>query len=173
MLPAGAPLQIRPPRPPDGQACRAARRRLTRRGRGPAHGLSQARRWNAWRRPRRAGPARADVASQRGNTDNALSLYREAMAGTAEAIRRKPDDPQRLYEHAQNVFYVGEIAYSRGQLDEAAARFMEYKQLADRMVALDPNNIKWRIEVENGLANLGAVRFAQRRYSESAALSEQ
>src|SRR5436305_7220154 len=34
----------------------------------------------------------ADVATQRGNTDNALSLYREAMAGTAEAIRRKPDD---------------------------------------------------------------------------------
>src|SRR5436305_4833280 len=53
----------------------------------------------------------ADVATQRGNTDNALSLYREAMAGTAEAIRRKPDDPQRLYEHAQNVFYVGAIAY--------------------------------------------------------------
>src|SRR5436305_3331542 len=115
----------------------------------------------------------ADVATQRGNTDNALSLYREAMAGAAEAIRRKPDDPQRLYEHAQNVFYVGAIAYSRGHLDEAAARFMEYKQLADRMVALDPNNMKWRIEVENGLANLGAVRIAQRRYAESAALSEQ
>src|SRR4051794_8676483 len=115
----------------------------------------------------------ADVATQRGNSDSALGLYREAMAGTAEAVRRKPDDPERLFEHAQNVFYVGEIAYSRGQLDEAAARFMEYKQLADRMVALDPNNMKWRIEVENGLANLGAVRFAQRRYSESAALSEQ
>src|SRR3954464_8011520 len=37
----------------------------------------------------------ADVATQRGNTDAALGLYREAIAGTAEAIRRKPDDPKR------------------------------------------------------------------------------
>ncbi|HET7032306.1 MAG TPA: TIR domain-containing protein, partial [Casimicrobiaceae bacterium] len=115
----------------------------------------------------------AGVATQRGKTDNALGLYREAMAGTAEAIRRKPDDPQRLFDHAQNVFYVGEIAYGRGQLDEAAARFTEYKRLADRMVVLDPNNMKWRMEVQNGLANLGSVRIAQRRYPESAALSEQ
>ena len=115
----------------------------------------------------------ADVATQRGNTDSALGLYREAMTGTAEAIRRKPDDPQRLFEHAQNVFYVGEIAYGRGQLDEAAARFGEYKQLADRMVALDANNMKWRMEEQNALANLGSVRFAQRRYSEAAELSEQ
>ena len=115
----------------------------------------------------------ADVATQRGNTDNALKLYREAMAGTAEAIRRKPDDPARLYEHAQNVFYVGQIAYVRGQLDEAAARFTDYKNLADRMVALDSNNVTYRVEVQNALANLGAVRLAQRRFSESAALGEQ
>jgi eukaryotic-like serine/threonine-protein kinase len=114
----------------------------------------------------------ADVASERGNTDSALGLYREAMAGTAEAIRRKSDDPQRLYDHAQNVFYVGSIAYGRGQLDEAAERFMAYKELADRMVALDPNNMKWRMEVQNALANLASVRLAQRRFADAAALSE-
>ncbi|MEA3078862.1 MAG: hypothetical protein QOF05_270 [Sphingomonadales bacterium] len=115
----------------------------------------------------------ADVATQRGSTATALGLYREAMGGTAEAIRRKPDDPQRLYDHAQNVFYVGEIAYGRGQLDQAATQFVEYKRLADGMVALDPNNMKWRMEVQNSLANLGSVRLAQRRFGEAAALSEQ
>lgn len=115
----------------------------------------------------------ADVATQRGSTETALGLYREAMAGTAEAIRRKPDDPQRLYDHAQNVFYVGQIAYGRGQLDEAAERFTDYKALADRMVALDPNNMKWRMEEQNSLANLGSVRFAQRHFSEAAALTAQ
>jgi len=115
----------------------------------------------------------ADVATQRGNTETALGLYREAMMGTAEAIRRKPDDPQRLFDHAQNVFYVGEIAYGRGQLDQAAAQFGEYKRLADQMVDLDPNNMKWRMEVQDALTNLGSVRIAQRRFGESAALSEQ
>jgi tetratricopeptide (TPR) repeat protein len=115
----------------------------------------------------------ADVATQRGNTDAALGLYREAIAGTAEAIRRKPDDPKRLFEHAQNVFYIGAIAYARGQLDEAARQFTEYKRLADRMVELDPNNMKYRVEVQNAATNLGGVRLAQRRFPESAALSEQ
>jgi tetratricopeptide (TPR) repeat protein len=115
----------------------------------------------------------ADVATQRGNTDNALSLYREAMAGTAEAISRNPNDPERLYEHAQNVFYVGQIALGRGQLGEAAARFAEYNQLADRMVELDPNNMKWRMEVANALADLSTVRVAQRQYVQAAAFSEQ
>jgi tetratricopeptide (TPR) repeat protein len=41
------------------------------------------------------------------------------------------------------------------------------------MVALDPNNMKWRMEAQNSLANLGSVRLAQRRFSEAAALSEQ
>jgi len=115
----------------------------------------------------------ADVATQRGSTDTALALYNEALNGTAEAIRRKPDDPERLFEHAQNVFYVGEIAYVRGQLDEAARQLAEYKRLADGMVALDPNNMKYRMEVQNALTNLGSVRISQRRFPESAALSEQ
>jgi eukaryotic-like serine/threonine-protein kinase len=115
----------------------------------------------------------ADVATQRGNTDTALGLYREAMAGTGEAIRRQPNDPQRLYEHAQNVFYVGQIVYGRGQLDEAAKEFGEYMRLANRMVAIDPNNMKWRMEVQYSLANLGSVRFAQRRFTEAAALTAQ
>jgi tetratricopeptide (TPR) repeat protein len=115
----------------------------------------------------------ADVATQRGKTDTALSLYREALAGTTEAIRRQPTDPQRIFDHAQNVFYIGEIAYNQGRLDEAATQFGEYKRLADQMAQLDPNNMKWRMEVQNALANLGSVRLAQRRFTEAAALSEQ
>ncbi len=73
----------------------------------------------------------AEVATKRGDVDGALRLYRGAMAGTAEAIRRKPDDPQRLFDHAQNVFYVGEIAHNRGQFETAEAHMREYKRLAD------------------------------------------
>jgi len=43
--------------------------------------------------------------------------------------------------------------------------------LADRMVGLDPNNMKWRMEEQNSLANLGSVRFAQRHFAEAAALT--
>jgi tetratricopeptide (TPR) repeat protein len=111
----------------------------------------------------------AQVANARGNLDDALRLYREAAAGTAEAIRRDPDDPQRLFDHAQNVFYFADIATKRGRLDTAESAFREYKRLADQMVALDSNNMKYRMEVQYADANLGSVLYAQRRFPEAAA----
>ena len=59
----------------------------------------------------------AQVAYLRLNYDQAESLYRQATAGTAEAVRRSPDDPERVFDHAQNVFWLGELARSRGRTD--------------------------------------------------------
>ena len=110
----------------------------------------------------------AQVAYLRGNLDGAARLYREAMEGTNEAIRRKPDDPQRLFDHAQNVFWVGELARRRGETDRAEASYREYKRLADRMVAIQPDNLKWRMEVAYANENLGIVLMSQRRFDEAA-----
>src|SRR4051812_22592182 len=109
----------------------------------------------------------AEVASLRGNVGVAERLYREAIAGTAEAIRRKPDDPQRLYDHAQNFFYIGELARQRGNPRAAEAAYREYQRLAERMVALQPDNLKWRVEAEDAQANLGIALFDQRRFEEA------
>ena len=109
----------------------------------------------------------ASVANSRGDLDGAMRLYREAMAGTSEAIRRKPDDPQRIFDHAQNVFYVGDIALRRGDTKAAEAAFRQYKTLSEREVALDPDNMKWRMEAQNADANLGVMLFNQRRYAEA------
>ena len=109
-----------------------------------------------------------EIADTRGNLDGALARYREAMAGTAEMISRDPDDPQRLFDHAQNVFWVGEIGRKRGQMQQAEASFREYERLADRMVELDPGNAKWRMEVQYARENLGIVLMSRRRFDEAA-----
>jgi tetratricopeptide (TPR) repeat protein len=109
----------------------------------------------------------AEVATKRGDNDGALRLYREAMAGTREAIQRSPNDPQRLWEHAQNVFYVGQIAQMRGDLTTAERYMREYRRLADRMVALGPDNMKWRIEQQYAETNLGVVLYDQDNYGEA------
>jgi tetratricopeptide (TPR) repeat protein len=109
-----------------------------------------------------------EIANTRGNLDTALRLYREALAGTAEAVRRSPDDPQRLFDHAQNVFWVGYIAWQRGQLRPAEAAFREYKRLAERMIALEPGNAKFRLEGKYADNNLGSVLMEQHRYAEAA-----
>jgi tetratricopeptide (TPR) repeat protein len=94
------------------------------------------------------------------------------MEGTAEAVRREPDDARRLFDHAQNVFQVAELARSRGNTREAEASYREYKRLADRMVAIEPDNLKYRMEGLYARENLGIVLFNQRRYAEAAGMFE-
>jgi len=109
----------------------------------------------------------AQVADLRGNLDVAGRLYREALAGTEEAVRRNPKDPQRLFDHAQNVFWVGDLARRRGETAQAEGAFREYGRLAGQMVAIQPDNLKWRMEVQYARENLGIVLMTQRRFAEA------
>lgn len=108
-----------------------------------------------------------EIANTRGDLGGALKRYSEALASTGEFVRRYPDDPQKLFDHAQNVFWVGYIAYQRGQLGEAARLFGEYKRLAEQMVALAPDKNEYRGEIVYANTNLGAVLVDQRRYPEA------
>ncbi|MEP6982143.1 MAG: hypothetical protein ABI853_00680, partial [Sphingomicrobium sp.] len=109
----------------------------------------------------------AQVADARGDSQTAVKLYRQAMAGTAEAVRRNPTDAQAIFDHAQNVFYVGEIAQNRGDLPTAEASMREYRRLALQMVALQPDSMKYRMEQQYADTDLGVVLFLQRRFAEA------
>lgn len=98
-----------------------------------------------------------DLRDQQGDLTAALSVFREAATSTSELLKRRPDDPQRIFDHAQSVYWVGYIAWRRGQSDEATRRFLEYKALSDRLVAIDPRNDAWRAEVGYANSNLGTV----------------
>lgn len=110
------------------------------------------------------------VASTRGDLDSAIGFYRAAFAGSAEALRRSPDDPQRLFDHAQNVFYMGDIAHTRGNLSQSVAAMREYKRLATRLVATDPSNPKWQMEGIYADTNLGIMLYEEGRYASAAAV---
>ena len=110
-----------------------------------------------------------EIAFNRGDLDGALRRYRQAYAGTAEALRRHPDDPQRMFDHAQSVYWVGEVARQRGGIQQADAQFREYRRLAERMIAAEPDNHKWQLEGVYSAGNLGRVELDQARYPEAAA----
>ena len=109
----------------------------------------------------------AQVAFARQDIEAAERLYRQAMAGTAEAVERNPDDAQRLFDHAQNVFYLSELARLRGRMDEAEAATRQYQRLADRMVAIDPANLKWRMETVYAAENMAIVLLNKRQFAET------
>jgi len=110
----------------------------------------------------------AEVAHDRGDLEAAQRLYAEALSGTAEAVRRNPGDPERLYDHGQNEFWLGDLARQRGRTAEAESAWREYKRLAAQMVAIQPDNMKWRMEDQSADANLGVLMLEQRRFAEAA-----
>lgn len=109
-----------------------------------------------------------EMARSRGDLDGAMAHYREAMASTGEAIRRTPDDPQALFDHAQNVFWVSYVDWQRGKTDQAAAGFREYRRLADRMIAVAPGKAEYQLERIYADTNLGAVLIGKHRYRDAA-----
>lgn len=111
-----------------------------------------------------------DVAEKRGDLNVALRHYSEALASTSELARRYPDDPQRLFDHAQNMFYFGSIAWQRGRADEAIRSFRQYKALAERMIALEPERKEWRLEGIYADTNLGMTLLRQKQYEEAGTL---
>jgi tetratricopeptide (TPR) repeat protein len=109
----------------------------------------------------------AQVADARGDSPTALKLYRQAMAGTAEAMRRDPSNAQAIFDHAQNVFYVGQIAQLGGDFRTAEQSMREYQRLARQMVGLQPDSMKYRMEEQYADADLGIVLYDQRRFAEA------
>ena len=109
-----------------------------------------------------------EMAQARGDLSGALARYREAMEGTAETVRRAPDNAEHLFDHAQNVFWVGYIDFQRGDTDKAAKAFRDYRRLADRMIKLAPTKAEYRLERIYADTNLGTVLMEQRRYRAAA-----
>ena len=111
----------------------------------------------------------AQVADVRGDSQTASKLYRQAIAGTAEAMRRDPNNAQAVFDHAQNVFYAGQLARNDGDFRAAESFLREYRRLARQMVALQPDNMKYRMEEQYADFGLGVVLLDLRRFPEAAA----
>lgn len=111
----------------------------------------------------------AQVAYLRGDFTTAQKLYAEAHEGTAEAVERDSSDARRLFDHAQNVFYLAQIADKAGDVANAERGFREYRELAKSMTALQPDNLQWRMEAQYADVNLGVILLRLRRFDEAAA----
>ncbi|NNE49201.1 MAG: toll/interleukin-1 receptor domain-containing protein [Altererythrobacter sp.] len=108
-----------------------------------------------------------EITNIRGDSEEALQAFTEAAGTTQEQLARDPDNEQRIFDHAQSVFWVGYIAYNRGELENAEAQFREYKRLADRLIELNPDKPEWQMESSYAEGNLGTMFHAQRRYAEA------
>ena len=102
-----------------------------------------------------------EIANLRGDLNAALSAYQQAATSTAEQLRRNPNSPQQIFDHAQSVFWVGYVAWQRRDLPTARKSFKEYHVLAQRLVTIDPNNDQWQAELGYAYVNLGTLEMGE------------
>jgi tetratricopeptide (TPR) repeat protein len=109
---------------------------------------------------------------QRGDLGEALRSFDQAAATTAELLARSPAEGQRVFNHAQNVFWVGEIARQRGDLARAESSFQQYRALASQLLMMDSNNDDWRTEVSYAESALGTLYVQEGRTADARASFE-
>ena len=108
-----------------------------------------------------------EIREQRGRLAEALAAFNIAAATTAQALARAPNDGQRIYDHAQSVYWVGYIAWRRGQMRQAEDAFLRYRELAQRLLQLDPNRVDWRMEAAWADQILGVLQLDTRQVADS------
>ncbi len=98
---------------------------------------------------------------KRGDFPAARAQFEEARRTTLALLRAAPDDPQRVFDHAQSEYWVGLIHWRQGDLAGAEAGFEAYAALARRLVRLAPNNADWRLEPGYADSDLGMFALRQ------------
>ncbi len=108
-----------------------------------------------------------EVYNLRGRLDDALDVFKQAEQSTAELLAREPENATRIFDHSQSAFWVGSIAYRRGDFGVAEAAFTKYKMYAEKLVSIAPDNKDWRQELGYADANLGILLHDRGRYVEA------
>jgi hypothetical protein len=101
----------------------------------------------------------AEVRNLRGDSEGALRAFRQAAATTGELLARDPDDGQRIFDHSQSVFWVGYIAWQRGDLKTGREFFGQYLTNAQRLARRDSANDAWNGEVGYANQSLGILEL--------------
>jgi tetratricopeptide (TPR) repeat protein len=114
-----------------------------------------------------------EIQDQRGNIDVALRNFETAAVTTAELLARAPNDPKRIFDHAQSVYYVGYSAWRRGNYPVAEPAFESYRRLAEQLVAIAPDNPDYIAEKGYAYSNLATMQYEMGRYQEAEAAFRQ
>lgn len=93
----------------------------------------------------------------RGDLSAALAAFGEANRITGELLARAPDDPERIFSHAQSEYWLASIDEARGNYPVALAAYQRYRAEAERMNRLAPDNPRFLGELAFAESNLGIV----------------
>jgi len=107
------------------------------------------------------------IRDQRGDLAGARDAFGQAASTTHELAVRAPNNGERIFDEAQNVYWLAYMEWRQGNTVGAERGFKRYGELAQTLVALDPGRADWRLEVAYAKSNLGTLLLEQGRAEEA------
>ncbi len=98
-----------------------------------------------------------EIDDKQGDLPRAASSFAEAADATGRLLALAPGDGERIFDHAQSVYFVGMVALEQRRLDAAQRAFETYRDLAVRLVAIGPGRPEWQAELGYAYSNIGTV----------------
>lgn len=108
-----------------------------------------------------------EISNLKGDSEAALSRFTLAAETTARQLELDPANPQRIFDHAQSVYWLGLHAYFEGRHSAASQAFEDYLAHAKQLVAIDAEDQRWLLELYYGNSNLGGLLVEQQRWQEA------
>jgi tetratricopeptide (TPR) repeat protein len=107
------------------------------------------------------------IREQRGDLVGARDAFGQAASTTHELAGRAPNNGERIFDEAQNVYWLAYMEWRQGNAAGAEQGFKRYEALARTLVRLDPGRADWRLEVAYAESNLGTLLLEQGRAAEA------
>lgn len=91
----------------------------------------------------------------------AIRQFEQARRTTAALLADDPDNPDRMFAHAQSEAATGEIAFALQRNNQAQAAFDAYRDLAEKLLAREPGNPRYLREAGFARGNLCSLALAE------------
>ncbi|MBL0923255.1 MAG: TIR domain-containing protein [Sphingomonadaceae bacterium] len=98
---------------------------------------------------------------KRGNLHSAIQKFGEAHRTTQALLKRQPDNPERIFAHAQSEYWVGYAALQNDDFERAGKAYRKYAQFGNRLAQMGPQKALWQMEAGYGQQNLGTLLIQQ------------
>lgn len=89
-----------------------------------------------------------------GKLSAALAKFREAHRATEALLRKEPENPDRIFAHAQSEYWVGQAAWQIRDRATTERHWQGYVTQARKLLELDPDKARANLEMGYALGNL-------------------
>lgn len=107
---------------------------------------------------------------KRGDLDEALAKFTEAHRVTEALLARDPENPDRIFGHAQSEYWLGHVDELRGNYRAALTAYRNYLERAIQLINVSPQDVRSNLEMAYAENNIGIIQLQEFKDTKSARL---